>query len=67
MKVWIAGRVIEWTDGDHAAWELHGVFDSKDKAVAACRTKQDFIGAVELNTVAPEASVDLPESEYPLL
>lgn len=60
MELWIAGHEL----GE--LWVLVGVFDSKEKAVAACKTKDYFIGTITLNEVAPEVPTALPNWEYPL-
>ena len=47
MKIWCVGRVD--TKEHKHAWELCGVFDNKDSAVALCTTDEHFVGPMELN------------------
>lgn len=61
-KVWVAGKWIVFPGG----WELHGVFDSEEKAIAACHSRIHFIGPVELNLELPDITVDWPGLYYPM-
>lgn len=48
------------------AWEFQGIFDSHEKAVAACKTPMYCIQTVTLNEEAPDESVEFVDCEYPL-
>jgi len=67
MKVWIAGIVNEdkWDD-DWPGWQFVGVFDSEEKAVAACKTNQYFVASYTVNEAAPEETRPMPGCYYPL-
>lgn len=60
-QVWVCGRVVP---GDE--WEIQGVFDSEEKARAACRSKDYFIGPLDFNRSYPEETMDWEGSYYPL-
>jgi hypothetical protein len=61
MKLWICGQANVGNE-----WEWQGVFDSEDKAVAACRDKTYFIAEVELNEAQPHESCEFENARYPL-
>jgi hypothetical protein len=61
MKLWIVGRVTEFP-----AWEFQGVFDSRDAAVAACKSSSYFIGPCTLNGRVPDDTQQWPGCEYPM-
>lgn len=48
------------------AWALVGVFSTKQRAVDACATLNDFIAPVELDAVAPTEHVPFPSVEFPI-
>ena len=65
QTIWVAGKhrgVIE----NGQAWDLQGVFDSEALAEAACKTPEDFIGPVALNTPLPQEATSWPGVRYPL-
>lgn len=66
--LWIVGQWIEdFDDGKKVAWEFQGVFDTEEKAVTACVTRNFFVGPVELNVPFPLETLDpWPGSYYPL-
>jgi hypothetical protein len=61
MKLWIVGKVTEFP-----AWEFQGVFDTPEKALAACKTVAYFVGPCELNATVPDRTEPWPGCEYPL-
>ena len=65
MKLWIVGKVLN-PDMGRDIWEFCGVFDKEEKAEAACKNENYFVGPVELNFVVPDPSVDWPNAYYPL-
>ena len=60
MKIWIVGKYI-----DDAHWEVGGVFDSEELAVAACHDWNYFIAPLIMNEVAPRESMTFPGAYYP--
>lgn len=67
MKLWVVGKYIAaWPDNDiQNVWDLVGIFDSEDKAVAACTTPDKWVGSTMLNELAPEEPTIIPECYYP--
>jgi hypothetical protein len=63
MTVWIVGR---WTS-DTKPWEVMGVYDSEEKAVAACKDCRYFVGPEELNVPAPDEPTPWPGCYYPII
>jgi hypothetical protein len=47
-KLWIVGEYILEVGGK-AAWDFVGVFDSEERAIAACKKENHFVGPAELN------------------
>jgi hypothetical protein len=62
IDIWIVGKV---TDHAHGGWELQGVFSSEEKALAACRGKNDFIGPVRVDVELPRQRLDWVGAYYP--
>jgi len=60
MKLWVVGK---WVDGD---WELQGVFDTEDRAVAICEDAHYFVGPVTLNEELPDDRIVWPGAYYPI-
>jgi hypothetical protein len=60
MKLWIVGKRLAGDD----AWEFGGVFDSEEKAIAACHANNYFIGPIELNWVPPHERLPKWEGAY---
>jgi hypothetical protein len=65
MDIWIVGRHIK-PDVGNFEWELMGVFDSKEKAIAACTVYYDYIFPGRLNERLPDEPFLPPGLEYPL-
>lgn len=61
MELWIVGKVVEGSE-----WEFDGVFDSEEKAIAACKSENHFIGPATLNKEIPEDCVEWVGAYYPL-
>lgn len=61
-ELWIVGQSLNGED----AWEFGGVFDSKEKAVSACRDENYFIGPAELNQQFPHEAIEWEKAFYPL-
>lgn len=65
--VYVVGRVhVDGMQGEPAAWQVLGVFDDHDRAVAACSTSDDFVGPIQLNRRLPDDVVPWPNAVYPL-
>jgi hypothetical protein len=62
-KLWIVGQVY---DINTTSWVFQGVFDSEEKAIAACRDKTYFVGPATLNESLPHEDFSWVEAYYPL-
>jgi hypothetical protein len=60
MNLWIVGK---W-EGE--GWEFQGVFDDRDKAIAACRTRWYFVAPATLNETLPAEREVWPAVFYPI-
>lgn len=58
MKVWIVGV-------DSGEWGFGGVFSSEEKAVAACKGPNYFIGPATLDEEVPDLD-EWPGGYYPI-
>ena len=58
--LWIVGQVKSH------GWEFQGVFLSKERAIAACRTDQYFIGPATINESLPHERRVWEGAYYPL-
>ena len=59
-KLWIVGQ-YRWDSKKEKydeRWEVQGVFDSKAKAVKACKNPAYFVGPIKLNKEYPAKHVD---------
>jgi hypothetical protein len=64
-NVWVVGK---WRSGEVLAsvWDINGVFDSEEKAVAACGDNPDyFVGPLVLNQSAPDETTEWIGLYYP--
>lgn len=70
MQLWIVGRFYSNDDaaphGARTRWGWGGVFDTKEAAVAACETENDFIAPCVLNYNSVPDSEPLVGQQYPL-
>ena len=64
MKLYVVGRYISGEEFK-IVWDIHGIFDSEEKALKACKDETYFIGTLKLNEVLPEETVDWPGAYYP--
>ena len=62
--LWICGQVK--TDGKDNKWSFHGVYDTEEKARAACMGTNFFIGPSVLNKSLPLEDILWPGSYYPI-
>lgn len=62
---WVCGKMRGKDAQGNAAWDLQGVFDTEELAVAACQDSQDFVGPVPLNQKLPHAPTEWPGCRYP--
>ena len=61
--LWICGKRL--LVDDENGWEFVGVFETEEKAVAACLTQMYFVGPAELNKAFPDERVKWPGAYYP--
>jgi len=59
--LWIVGKSCGYSDG----WEFQGVFDSEEKAVAACVSEDMFVGPAKLNMSVSLETKEWPGAYYP--
>lgn len=73
MKLWVVFqftggyydvRKEEWASG-MGTQEFQGVFDSEEKAIAACRDSNYSIAPVTLNELLPHELVSIDGAYYP--
>lgn len=57
--MFIVGRDNEY------GWDFQGVFDTEEKALAACRDEHYFIGPAELNKEYPDETIPWPGQYWP--
>ena len=60
---WLVGQFRMQT-AEGPVWDCQGIFDSHEKAVAACRTQNYFIMPLELNKQLPHETIVIT-TEYP--
>lgn len=68
MKLWIVvvcTRVIKGKGGG-SVWEFCGVFSSEEKAVAACKSPNYFIGPATLDEEVPDDLQEWPGGYFPI-
>ncbi len=65
MELWLCGQ-HQSENGDEVAWLFQGIFNSREKALAACRTRKYFIAPVELNVSLGHEVEQFKGGEYPL-
>lgn len=66
MKLWVTGQ---YKSGEfpNILWELAGIYDSEDKAVAACAGDSNmFVWSQELNADIPKETHTPPDFKYPV-
>ena len=75
VRVWIAGKDEDF-HSDGSQWDLIGIFDSEEKAVAACEAEasenvicagSEFVAPFTLNEILPVEKRTMPGCYYPLL
>lgn len=62
MELFIVGQNLDY---EAKLWELSGVFDSKEKAIAACRDENYWWAKVNLNEQFPHETCQFEEYGYP--
>ena len=63
QKLWIVGLTKD--DDPDRDWNFIGVFDSKDKAEAACRTANHWIGPAKMNEDTGDQTVEWEGAYWP--
>ena len=66
MELWICGKYLSGPKSE-VAWDFQGIFDDKEKAIAACRDEKYFIAPAVLNKNLPDDQIDWPGAYYPLI
>jgi hypothetical protein len=62
---WLVGKFVAQTEQGNV-WEFQGIFETRELAVAACRTKFYCVQSVQLNEELPDATTaPFPDCEYP--
>lgn len=61
IELWVVGQHL----GPLDSWALQGVFDSRDKAIAACRRETYFVAPITLNLSISDEQSDWPGLFYP--
>lgn len=64
--LFVVGQFIAETSRG-IVWDFQGVFDSREKAFAACRDESYSVQSAVLNQELPHESSEFPDCEYPLL
>jgi hypothetical protein len=64
--LWVVGKNCGESDEDQGAvaWDLIGVFDDRELAIAACKPGY-FVGPAVLNEVLPDEARSWPGCFYP--
>ena len=71
-EVWLVGQDItgiwdfraeKWDK--HRHFEIAGIFESEELAVAACRDKNYWVAPIPYNTLLPHKSIECPGAYYP--
>lgn len=65
MMLWIVGRLDPSIKPE--PWEVMGVYNSEERAVAACKDWMYFVGPQELNVPAPDERTAWPGCYYPIV
>ena len=66
-KLWICGQLKGKWHKDGSKWEFQGVFDTRKKAVAACRNDSYCIWSAQLNEELPDEMVLGADACYPTI
>lgn len=64
MKVYLVGKTIKKEESGFT-WECGGIFDTEEKAVAACHESNYFVAPLVMNEIAPRETVAFPDAYYP--
>jgi hypothetical protein len=59
--VWVVGN---W---ESEGWSILGVFDSEEKAIAACTLPTNFLGEMKMNERLSDDITEWPGAYYPLV
>ncbi len=59
-RLWLVGRHVR---GNH--WDVQGIFRSRERAVAACRSARYFLFPLDLDVELPEETTVPFKLEYP--
>lgn len=64
MKIWIVGKVIEFTTYG-SVWIFCGAYSDKKKAETHCSDGTYFVGPAEVDQAMPDEREDWPGAYYP--
>ena len=65
-EVHVAGRVTDTSDKKRLVWRLLGLFTDEKMAVAACKTKRDFVRCFDLDVAIENQGMRLSTVWFPL-
>lgn len=74
-EVWICARIentgirpVDWLRKKLKVrrWHIQGVFDSEQKACAACADEWYFVGSLPLNVALPHVATEWPGAYFPM-
>jgi hypothetical protein len=67
--MWIVGKWCSGENGElNSVWDINGVFDSEEKAIAACDDRPNyFVGPLTLNESLPDKTTEWVGCYYPAL
>jgi hypothetical protein len=66
--LWLVGQDLgkpETPESERVPWDFQGIFDSEEKAVAACIDRSYFVMPVVLNEGLPRESIPAPGAYFP--
>ena len=72
MRLWMVQQFVKgiWNERDQkwdeSLFEFTGIFDSRDKAINACRDHNYIVTPVTLNEQLPHERIDMPGAFYPI-
>lgn len=72
-RLWLVGRYrgpevpAEGPPDQLAPWEFMGIFSAREKAIAACTDRLDFVASVDLDKREPEETLSFADIVYPAI
>ncbi len=65
MSLYFVGQVKN--EEEYEIWEWQGIFDTKQKAIDACKTWKYFYAPCILNKEIQEKAKPMPNAVYPII